>query len=148
VLLVTLAGIEAALALMRDMLIADKQALLQSLAATQHAAGEGWISGIPTAGQMILGFILPFALAFVAVPLESFLHSARTVGGSLLVDLFRALGFVLRVLGNLARHMSRILLHLYDLLIVLPLLAEQLVRSLRSGEAPVKARPVDAPGKL
>jgi len=148
VLLVTLAGIEAALALMRDMLIADKQALLQSLAATQHAVSEGWIGRIPTAGQMILGFILPFALAFVAVPLESFLHSARTVGGSLLVDLFRALGFVLRVLGNLARHMSRILLHLYDLLIVLPLLAEQLVRSLRSGEAPVKARPVDAPGEL
>jgi len=148
VLLVTLAGIEAALALMRDMLIADKQALLQSLAATQHAASEGWIGRIPTAGQMVLGFILPFALAFVAVPLESFLHSARTVGGSLLVDLFRALGFVLRVLGNLARHMSRILLHLYDLLIVLPLLAEQLVRSLRSGEAPVKAHPVDASGEL
>ena len=38
VLLVTLAGIEAALALMRDMLIADKQALLQSLAAAQAAA--------------------------------------------------------------------------------------------------------------
>jgi hypothetical protein len=55
---------------------------------------------------------------------------------------------VLRVLGNLARHLSRILLHLYDLLIVLPLLAEQLVRSLRGGEAPMKARPVDAPGKL
>jgi len=65
-----------------------------------------------------------------------------------LVDLVRALGFVLRVLGNLARHLSRVLLHLYDLLIVLPLLAEQLVRSLRSGEAPVKARPVDAPGEL
>ena len=148
VLLVTLAGIEAALALMRDMLIADKQALLQSLAATQHAASEGWISGIPTAGQMILGFILPFALAFVAVPLESFLHSARTVGGSLLVDLFRALGFVLRVLGNLARHTSRALLHFYDLVIVLPLLVEHLVKSLRGGEAAMKPRPLDSHGEL
>jgi uncharacterized protein YukE len=35
VLLVTLAGVEAALALMRDMLIADKQALIQSLATVQ-----------------------------------------------------------------------------------------------------------------
>jgi hypothetical protein len=149
-LLVTLAGIEAALALMRDMLIADKQALLQSLATTQHAANDGWIAGIPTAGQMILGFILPFALAFVAVPLESFLYSARTVGGSLLVDLVRALAFVLRVLANLARHLSRVLLHMYDLLIVLPLLGELMVRSLRSGESPVKvkARAVDSPGKL
>jgi len=148
VLLVTLAGIEAALALMRDMLIADKQALLQSLAATQLAASEGWIGRIPTAGQMLLGFILPFALAFVAVPLESFVHSARTIGGSLLVDLVRALAFVLRVLGNLARHTSHALLRFYDLVIVLPLLVEQLVRSLRSGEAAMKPRPLDSHGEL
>src|SRR4029077_4085446 len=37
-LLVTLAGIETSLALMRDMLIADKQALLQSLASAQQVA--------------------------------------------------------------------------------------------------------------
>jgi len=148
VLLVTLAGIEAALALMRDMLITDKQALLQSLAATQPAASEGWIGRIPTAGQMLLGFILPFALAFVAVPLESFVHSARTIGGSLLVDLVRALAFVLRVLGNLARHTSHALLRFYDLVIVLPLLVEQLVRSLRSGEAAMKPRPLDSHGEL
>src|SRR5436853_885371 len=82
-LLVTLAGIEAALALMRDMLIADKQALLHSLAATQAAAAaDGWLAHIPTAGQMVLGFILPFALAFIGIPLESFMTSARTVGGA------------------------------------------------------------------
>src|SRR5437763_1651789 len=40
-LLVTLAGVEAALALMRDMLIADKQALLHSLATVQAAATAG-----------------------------------------------------------------------------------------------------------
>ena len=68
VLLVTLAGVEAALALMRDMLIADKQALIQSLATVQQAqVTDGWVGRIPTAGQMLLGFILPFALAFVAI---------------------------------------------------------------------------------
>ena len=145
VLLVTLAGIEAALALMRDMLIADKQALLQSLASAPAAAhGDGWISRIPTAGQMILGFMLPFALAFVAIPLESFIHSARTVCGVLAVDFVYTLGFVLRVLGNLVRLASRVLLHFYDLLIVLPLMAEQLVKSLRGREPRVKARPLDA----
>ena len=83
VLLVTLAGVEAALALMRDMLIADKQALLQSLASAHAPVTDGWLGAIPTAGQMLLGFILPFALAFVAVPLESFINTARTVGGAL-----------------------------------------------------------------
>src|SRR5256885_12863156 len=68
-LLATLAGVQAAFALMRDMLIADKQALLHSLATVQAAATEGWVGRIPTAGQMLLGFILPFALAFIAIPL-------------------------------------------------------------------------------
>jgi len=147
VLLVTLAGIEAALALMRDMLIADKQALLQSLVTAPAAASDGWITRIPTAGQMILGFILPFALAFVAIPLESFIHSARTVCGVLAVDFVYVLGFVLRVLGSLVRLASRALLHFYDLLIVLPLVAEQLVKSRRGREPGVKSRPLDATDK-
>jgi hypothetical protein len=133
VLLVTLAGIEAALALMRDMLISDKQALIQSLATVQQAvASEGWVGRIPTAGQMLLGFILPFALAFVAIPLEALIHSARTVGGVLLVMLVRALAFVVHTLGSLVRHLTRVLIALYDVIIVLPLLAERhLGRALR-----------------
>jgi len=69
---------------MRDMLISDKQALLHSLATVQQAATDGWVARIPTAGQMLLGFILPFALAFIAIPLESLIYSTRTVGGVLL----------------------------------------------------------------
>src|SRR6185436_10550419 len=128
-LLVTLAGIEAALALMRDMLIADKAALLQSLttAAPQHAAENGMLSRIPTAGQMLLGFILPFALAFIAIPLESFVNSARTVGGAALVLLARGAAFGLRLVGNVVRSLARVTITLYDVVIVLPLLVERLV---------------------
>jgi len=134
-LLVTLAGIEAALALMRDMLIADKQALLQSLATTQQVtSGDPLLARIPTAGQMLLGFILPFALAFVAIPLESFIYSARTVGGSTLVMLVRVAAFLLRVLGNFMRHLCKVLLTLYDVVIVLPLLVERMVKASRSQE--------------
>jgi hypothetical protein len=143
-LLVILAGIEAALALMRDMLIADKQALLQTLAAQQQSAvSDGWVARIPTAGQMLLGFILPFALAFVAIPLESFIHSSRTVLGVAVVALLHALAFVLRVLGNLARHSSRVLITLYDVVVMLPLLIEHLVKGGRVSVA-VKSRSVSA----
>ena len=139
-LLVTLAGIEAALALMRDMLIADKAALLQSLTTTaaQQAQANGVLSGIPTAGQMLLGFILPFALAFIAIPLESLIHSGRTVGGVFVLALLRSLAFTLRVAGNVARQMSRVLIRLYDVAIVVPLLAERYVKGARS----------ERPGKL
>jgi len=138
VLLVTLAGIEAALALMRDMLIADKAALLQSLASTHQAAPtDPWLARIPTAGQMLLGFMLPFALAFIAIPLESFIYSARTVGGAVLVMLVRVLAFVLRVLGNLVRQLCKMLTILYDVTIVLPLLVERMVKAMRNGGAAV-----------
>jgi hypothetical protein len=141
-LLVILAGIEAALALMRDMLIADKQALVQSLASAQQAApADPWLARIPTAGQMLLGFILPFALAFVAIPLESFIYSARTVGGATLVMLVRVSAFVLRVLGNLVRQLCKVLTTLYDVTIVLPLLIERMVKSARGGDA-AESRPV------
>jgi hypothetical protein len=136
-LLLILAGIEAALALMRDMLIADKQALLQSLAATQAHVADGWLSAIPTAGQMLLGFILPFALAFVAVPLESFIASARTVGGAVLVVLVRAAAVLLRVVGNATRQLCKVLITVYDIFIVLPLLVERWAKNVR----PASVRP-------
>jgi len=130
VLLVTLAGVEAALALMRDMLIADKQALIQSLATVQQAApADGWVGKIPTAGQMLLGFILPFALAFIAIPVESLIHSSRTVGGVLLAALVSALALTLRVLANVVRRMSKVLITVYDVVIVLPLMAERLTKA-------------------
>jgi len=129
VLLVTLAGVEAALALMRDMLIADKQALLQSLAtaAPQALANEGWVGHIPTAGQMLLGFILPFALAFIAIPLESLIHASRTVGGVLAAAAVSTLGVTLRVLSNVVRRTASVLISVYDVVIVLPLMVEHMV---------------------
>jgi hypothetical protein len=128
-LLITLAGIEAALALMRDMLIADKAALLQSLSAVQqHAPADGWMTKIPTAGQMLLGFILPFALAFVAVPLESFIASARTVLGSALVALTQGAALGMRLLATLAKSLTKLTITFYDIVIVLPLLVERLIK--------------------
>jgi hypothetical protein len=78
---------------------------------------------------MLLGFILPFALAFIAVPLESLIHSSRTVGGVLLAALVDALALVLRVASNVARRVARVLITVYDVAIVLPLLAERYAKA-------------------
>jgi hypothetical protein len=83
---------------------------------------------------MVLGFFLPFALAFVAVPLESFIYALRTVGGSVVVMLVRVAGFLLRVLGNVVRYLCKVLIALYDVTIVLPLLIERVVKASRSGD--------------
>jgi hypothetical protein len=133
--------VEAALALMRDILIADKQALIQSLATVQaQTATDGWVGAIPTAGQMLLGFILPFALAFIAIPLESLIHSARTVGGVLVMALVRVLAFMLRLASNVVRNMCRVLIRLYDVAIVVPLLVERVVKGRLANPRTPRAR--------
>jgi hypothetical protein len=136
VFLIILAGIESSLALMRDMLIADKAALMRDLASNVAAVDDGWFTRIPMAGQMIMGFVLPFALAFVAIPLESTVHALRTVVGVLLVQSMRGLGFLVRFAGVMFKRLAKVLELLYDIPIVIPIMIERWVVSLRSGEAP------------
>ncbi|MFQ5936114.1 MAG: hypothetical protein ACE5LB_06895 [Acidiferrobacterales bacterium] len=135
-ILLILAGVEVALAVMRDLIVSADLALKAGLGSFEAttAVETGWITKIPTAGQMVLGFILPFALAFVGIPLEYFIYSARTVFGVLLVLGIRALAFVLRVLGHVAKQVGNMLVMLYDVLIFLPLLFERLVKSMKAGE--------------
>lgn len=124
-ILAILATVEASLAYMRDLLALDREALTQSLAGA--GVVEAQFRWIPSLGQMIMGFILPFALAFVAIPLESFIHSLRTVLGVLAMAVLHAIGFVARLIGGIARQFSNILISLYDLFIMLPLGIESLV---------------------
>ncbi len=137
-ILLILAGVEVALAVMRDMIItADielKRGLGNAATITTAPAAVSWVTKIPVAGQMILGFVLPFALAFVAIPLEYLITSGRTVIGTLLVLFTRGLGLVLRILSNFVRHAATALTMLYDVLIFLPLLIERTVRSNRHPE--------------
>jgi hypothetical protein len=114
-LLAILAGVESALAFMRDRIAQDMEALRQTLAGVEQAAEV--TSMIPTVGQMIMGFILPFALAFVAIPLESFVSSSRTVLGIVAAGALRMLAFLLRLIGNLGYYTGRLIINLYDLII-------------------------------
>ena len=80
--LTALASVEAGLAYMREVLLHDE--LRDQRAAARRCrrrlAGNEFL-WITTAAQMGMGFILPFALTFVAIPLETFVHSLRTVLG-------------------------------------------------------------------
>jgi hypothetical protein len=126
-ILFILASVEASLAYMRDQIAADMQALRQSLAAVDAVVPAG--SWIPTAGQMVMGFILPFALTFVAIPLESFIQSSRTVLGVAVLGTLRVTAFALRLFSSIARNVSRLLVSLYDLVIFPALFFDRLVRT-------------------
>jgi hypothetical protein len=124
-ILAILASVEASLAYMRDLLALDREALTQSLSGVGIVEAE--FRWIPSMGQMILGVILPFALAFVAIPLESFIHSLRTVLGMIAMSILHSVAFVARFIGGMARQLSTILISIYDLFIMLPLGIERLV---------------------
>jgi hypothetical protein len=137
VILFLLASVEAGLAYMREVLLHDElatSALLRGDAAGATATGEYlWIT---TAAQMGMGFILPFALVFVAIPLETFVHSLRTVVGLFAIWLLRALVLLLRVTGTIALYLGTLLKHVYDLPLFVPLwLNERIGRSAASASA-------------
>jgi hypothetical protein len=131
ILLLILACIESSLALMRDMLIADKSALLRDLATSAPAVADNWLTHIPMVGQMVMGFVLPFVLAFVAIPLEVVIYSLRTVVGVVLVMLMRSLSFILRFMAMIFSRLGRIMVNVYDISIVLPLMVERWVGAMR-----------------
>ncbi len=124
IFLLLLASIEAGLAYMRELLSQDDAALLSTLTnqAQNTAAHSGaWIT---TASQMGMGFVLPFALTFIAIPLESFIHSSRTVLGVIIVALLQFLAFFCRFLANLIQGLGAFIINLYDLFIFIPLWVE------------------------
>lgn len=134
-ILLILASVEAGLAYMREILSQDDAALRASLieggATAVAVSSQRWIT---TAAQMGMGFILPFALVFVAIPMESFVHASRTVLGMALVGLLRGLAFVLSMIGNAAHYIGQMLVSIYDLLIFFPLWIEGLVKGGAAGE--------------
>jgi hypothetical protein len=128
-ILLLMASIEAGLAYMREVLLLDEMAtnaLLRGDSAGEAVNAHLWIT---TAAQMGMGFVLPFALVFVAIPLETFVHSLRTVVGLLGIAVLRALALVLRLLGNASRHLGALAQRLYDLPLFVPLWIENRMRA-------------------
>jgi hypothetical protein len=127
---------------MREVLLQDE---LATSALLREDGSEGGLQNqylwITTAAQMGMGFILPFALVFIAIPLETFVHSLRTVLGLIGIGVLRALSLILRVLGNGMRHFGTLLERVYDLPLFLPLWIEARTRA--DDEPPPGAQPAE-----
>ena len=128
-ILFLLASVEAGLAYMREVLLHDELATSALLRGETGATATGEYMWITTAAQMGMGFILPFALTFVAIPLETFVHSLRTVIGALAISALRALSLSLRLLGNIFLYLGVLLKQVYDLPLFVPLWIEERLTS-------------------
>ena len=122
-ILLLLASVEAGLAYMREILMQDELATSALLRGGDVLVQNDFM-WITTAAQMGMGFILPFALVFVAIPLETFVHSLRTVIGLFGIGILRLMSLTFHLLGNLFTHSGTALVKLYDITIFMPLWIE------------------------
>ncbi|MBU1172810.1 MAG: hypothetical protein KKD44_24895 [Proteobacteria bacterium] len=123
--LLTLAGVEASLALMRERIALNDEALKQILSGNEVLHPTSTL--IPTLGQMVLSFILPFVLTLTAIPLETFVHASRTVLGVLTAFSMRFTAFALTLSGKIISNSGEFLISVYDLIIFPPLWFEDLL---------------------
>ncbi len=140
-ILLILASVEAGLAFMRELLMQEDAATRAVLRGGESEIVQSSYLWITTAAQMGMGFILPFALTFVAIPLETFVHSLRTVLGVSGVAVLRSLAWFFRLLGNISRHLGTALVSIYDIILFIPLAIEHAVKGKQSskGERTAKA---------
>ena len=124
-----LASVESSLAVLREQIVEAESALKLSLAGDEgrliQSASE---SRIPVIGQAVLGFILPWVIALVAVPLEMLLDSGRHVMGSLGVMLLRAVAMLSAVGAHVASHLTGLMASVFDVYIAIPLRIESMMR--------------------
>lgn len=124
--LLFLAGVESSLAVLREQIVEADAALKLSLAgATEARVHAPASSSIPVIGQAVLGFVLPWILAMVAIPLESFLDSGRHVASKLCVLSLLGLGHLAGVCAHGARMLSAAGPSLYDAYVAIPLRVER-----------------------
>lgn len=142
-ILTSLALVEAGLAFMREILVQDELATAAMLRGDEVTAGPPPFMWITTAAQMGMGFILPFALTFVAIPLETFIHSLRTVLGLLTVAVIRVLATVLRIVGVVFRGMGPFLAEMVDAVAFLPLWIEARIKGQSEPEVELKDKNKD-----
>ncbi len=148
-ILFSLACVEAGLAYMRELLLVDELATTAILRGDDSAATSSFL-WITTAAQMGMGFVLPFALTFVAIPLETFVHSLRAVLGWAATGVLLAVSFFLNLFARLFDEASGVLNQLYDVVIFAPLWVER--RLNEKGGAPAaparEPKPVGAKAML
>jgi len=75
----------------------------------------------------VLGFILPWILAMVAVPLETMISTGGHIVLSTVTGLMHAGNMIFRLGSHGMRYLCEFVRHVYDIYIVIPLQIERIV---------------------
>ena len=118
--LLFLSSIEASLAILREHLAEAKTALDYSLAGESGAIPDNVNSNITLVGQALLGFVLPWILAVVAIPLEMFIEASQHAFAKIYTLLVSLICHLANAVAYLLEGFFNILVHVFDIYIIIP----------------------------
>ncbi|MCK4704669.1 MAG: hypothetical protein KAT90_04235 [Gammaproteobacteria bacterium] len=124
-----LSSVEAALAVLRENIAETNAATTQALAGKTATTADTESSQITVIGQATLGFVLPWILAMVAVPLEMLIESSQHVLNKLLILIIVLFGYLVGIIGHLISTIIKIFMHIYDAYIIIPTQIGNLIKS-------------------
>ena len=128
--LLFLSTVEASLAVLREDLAEAKTALDISLAGESAASAENVNSQITLIGQALLGFVLPWILALIAIPLETFIEASQHAMARFYTIVITLLCHLATAIAYLIEGVFKILTHVFDIYIIVP---AQLANLFRGG---------------
>jgi hypothetical protein len=127
-IILAFALIEASLALIReDIVQLERQLSVDAGTVAPQPANATTLGWLPQVVQASLGFVMPWMLALVAIPLEQLLKYGRVALQAVGAGLFGGVAAITRVIAGVLGGMRTVVLRLYDLAIFLPLFVEQRV---------------------
>ena len=124
-----LAAVESSLAVLRESIAEADAVLKMSLGGDEsRVVAETATSSIPVIGQAVLGFVLPWILAMVAIPLEMLLDSGRHVGTTAVVLTLQGVGLIGRAGAHASTKLAAMLVAVYEIYVSIPTKIERAVR--------------------
>jgi len=133
--LLFLSTVEASLAVLRENLAEAKTLLDISLAGESAASVENVNSQITLIGQALLGFVLPWILAVIAIPLEMFIEASQHAFARIYTILITLMCHLATAIAYLIEGLFNIFAHLFDIYIIVPVQ----IASLFNGKAGAKS---------
>jgi len=118
--LLFLASVEASLAILRDHLAEAKSALDRSLAGESATVTDNIDTNITVIGQATLGFVLPWILAVIAIPLEMFIEASQHAFAKIYTILITLVCHLANIIAFLIEGFFKILIHVFDIYIIVP----------------------------
>jgi hypothetical protein len=124
-----LSSVEASLAILREHLAESSMALDQTLAGVTATVTDGNGSRITVIGQATLGFVLPWILAMIAIPLEMFIEASQHAFARIYTLLVTLFGHLANSVAYLFEGVFKIIAHLFDIFIIIPVKIGEMARS-------------------